>query len=506
MIGLDIGQTAVRGVRLATGLLRPKVVTTFEQKIERREAADPFVLLSDGQIEAIRTLVAQGKIGKNDSVAFALPGHQISTRRIVLPFADAKKMRQVLPFEMEERLPFGLDDVVIADSPLGPNVVGGIDLLVFAAPKAVIENGRDRLRATGLSCGAVGVDALALDLAFRRTGVPAAGDLFLIDIGASKSILCHLKEGALQAVRVIPIGGDAVTAALQGEFKQPWPQAEQEKYSVDPRGDDRRAQIVREAITGWAREIEKWMGSLSLTDPRAFCLVGGGAQMRGLSVWLAARWGFPAMNTPIGMTSFAQAEAVGRQALAPGGVNFVDPARRATETQTLHPVRAAAALLLVAGLAATDFTLAYRQQESRYQTLKQQLHDRFAAHFPQAKNAAGRELEYLRSGMTKLNKTATDLSLERIGALTILSAVTTGIPSGLSIDVQEMTVDGNKVRIEAATDSFLSVDLIRAALAGDRRFSAVSVSDAKASADGAKIGFLMQMTAASETTTRGDIR
>jgi len=503
MIGLDIGQTAVRGVRLATGLLRPRVVTTFEQKIERHEASDPFSLLSDGQIAAIRALVAQGKIGKNDPVAFSLPGYQISTRRISLPFKNTKKMRQVLPFEMEERLPFGLDDVAIAEDFLGPNAAGGIDLLVFAALKSLIEKGRDRLREAGLSFGSVGVDALALDLAFRRVGVPAAGDLFLIDIGASKSTLCHLKDGALQTVRTIPIGGDAVTVALQAEFKQSWPQAEREKHEVDLVGDDRRAQVVRGVLLGWAREIEKWMASLSLSDRRAFCLVGGGAQMRGLSGWLAARWGFPALNTPTGMTQFSQAEAIGRQALAAAGVNFVDPARRAKETQSLHPVRAAAALLLVVGLAAADLTFAYRQQEGRYRTLKQQLHDRFSAHFPQAKNAEGRELEYLRTAMTRLNKTAGDLSLGRMGALTILAAVTTGIPDGLPIDVQEMTIDGDKVRIEASTDSFLSVDRIRSVLASDRRFAAVSVSDAKASVDGAKIGFLMQMTAASET---GDLQ
>jgi len=170
----------------------------------------------------------------------------------------------------------------------------------------------------------------------------------------------------------------------------------------------------------------------------------------------------------------------------------------------LRPARAAAALVLVAGLAAADFTLAHRQQENRYRTLKRQLHDRFVAHFPQVKNAEGRELEYLRAAMTRLNKTAGDLSLGRIGAMTILAAVTTGIPEGLSIDVQEMTIDGDKVRIAASTDSFQSVDRIRAVLAGDRRFAAVSVSDAKASVDGAKIGFLMQMTAASET--EGDSR
>ena len=498
MIALDIGQTAVRGVRLAAGLLRPRVVATFEQKIERHEASDPFSLLSDGQIAAVRTLVAQGNIGKNDPVALSLPGQRISTRRLSLPFKETKKIHQVLPFEMEERLPFGLDDVAIAEYPLGPNKDGGIDLLVFAVPKVVIGEVCDRLRETGLSCRSLGVDALALDLAFRRAGISAAGDLFLIDIGASKSTLCHLKEGALRAVRTIPIGGDAVTAALQSEFKQSWPQAELEKRAVDLTEDDRRTQVVGEALARWAREIEKWMASLSPANRRAFCLVGGGAQMRGLSRWLAARWGFPALDVQTGMTPFSQVEAIGRQALAAGGGNFVDPARRAQEIPSPRPARAAAALLLIVTLAAADFTLAYRQKEGRYRTLKQQLHDRFIAHFPQAKNVEGQELEYLRTAITQLNKTAGDLSLGRIGVLEILSAVTIGIPDGVPIDVQEMTIDGDKVRISASTDAFQSVDRIRAVLAGDRRFSAVSVSDAKVSVNGTKVSFLMQMTAASE--------
>jgi len=503
MIGLDIGQTAVRGVRMTTGLLRSQVVATFEQKIERHEASDPFSLLSDGQISAIRALVSQGKIEKNDSLAFAFSGHQIPTRQIVLPFKDMKKMRQVLPFEMEDRLPFALDEVTIADYPLGPNGDAGVNLLVFAAPKTRIEAARDRLRETGLSFGTIGIDILALDFLFRRAGVPAFGDIFLIDIGASKSLLCHLKEGTLQAVRAIPIGGDAVTTARQGAFKQTWSQAEREKLEVDLSGDDRPAEVSRAALVVWAMEIEKWMASLSVSERRVFCLVGGGAQLRGLSDWLAARWGFPALKTPTGITPFSQAEAIGRQALSAGGVNFTDPARRAQKRPSRHPARAAAALLLVAGLAATDITLAHRQQENRYQALKQRLHNRLTALFPQAKNAAGRELEYLRTAMTRLNKTATDLSLGRIGALTILAAVTSGIPDGTLIDVQEMTINGDNVRIEASTDSFQSVDRIRAVLARDRRFSAVSVSDAKASVDGSKVAFLMQMTAASDTVVGG---
>ncbi|MDC4222921.1 MAG: hypothetical protein MPW15_01400 [Candidatus Manganitrophus sp.] len=103
-------------------------------------------------------------------------------------------------------------------------------------------------------------------------------------------------------------------------------------------------------------------------------------------------------------------------------------------------------------------------------------------------------MEQTRAAINERKKNAEFLGVGEESPLEVLKVVTAGIPTEVRIDVTDMVIDGNKIRIEAQTDSYDSVDRIRGGLMKVGHFQEVNVSDAKISADQSKVGFRIQLT------------
>src|SRR5690242_4993443 len=71
---------------------------------------------SDLAAALLRLLAASGK---PDILVSALPGEFVAKRMLELPFKDRRRLNQVVPFALEEHLPFPVDDAVVAFARLG---------------------------------------------------------------------------------------------------------------------------------------------------------------------------------------------------------------------------------------------------------------------------------------------------------------------------------------------------------------------------------------------------
>ncbi|MCG3113094.1 MAG: pilus assembly protein PilM [Candidatus Manganitrophus sp. SB1] len=551
ILGLDIGQSVIKGVRIARTLRGLRLVDAFERKVERQGERRRGDLPDEAQIEALRQLRSEGKIKPGEMTAIALPGHLVSTREITVPFTDPKRLRQVVPFEVEGQLPFDLEEVVIDYQPLPQG--GGRDLqirsapepgkaepaessrlLVSAVPKGVLRRYLSALQSVGIDPAWVGVDALSLYTFYQQMTQPSNGEKkrgtaggdersehLLIDLGASKTVLCGLSVAAKQTsprlrwVRTIPIGSDDFTEAFQHDLGLSWEEAEKRKNEIDLSAPPRTeaGEAVQKRVSSWLIEIEK---SVSLTggangEPRSgFYLCGGGGQWRGLKELIAQHFqmtpetlsGSPPMaglDTAHFSTALPRyAEALGL-ALSPAQgtqINFrqgefVFGKESIERRHRLTSVGLVSLILL--GLIGGDFYLHYHQKEKKFQALKQELRSEFTKTFPQTKNVSN-EVEQTRAAINERKKNAEFLGVGEESPLEVLKVVTAGIPTEVRIDVTDMVIDGNKIRIEAQTDSYDSVDRIRGGLMKVGHFQEVNVSDAKISADQSKVGFRIQLT------------
>ena len=118
IIGLDIGSTGIKAVHLRKGLMGLEWI-----KAIRRDWPHPLGPFdfnpSDSQVAVLRDLWTEMAVGQA-RVVVSVPMHLCSVRTITLPFADERRLAQVVPFEVEAQLPYPLEGVIVDHHRLHP--------------------------------------------------------------------------------------------------------------------------------------------------------------------------------------------------------------------------------------------------------------------------------------------------------------------------------------------------------------------------------------------------
>ena len=104
--GIDLGTWSVKFTVLEIGFRHTRVVSTYEERVVVDER--PF---AERQREALRQGVT--RLPGGGTVYFALPGEMLTLRVLDLPFADARKIEQVVGYEMEGQIIHELNDVIL---------------------------------------------------------------------------------------------------------------------------------------------------------------------------------------------------------------------------------------------------------------------------------------------------------------------------------------------------------------------------------------------------------
>jgi len=107
VLGLDIQKEKVNAVIIKAGFRNPQVIThaSISMQVPDEEDQDAWLLTLE---ELKKTIPISGTIP-----VVAFPAETVSFRNIVVPFKDPKKIRQVLPFELEPLMIHPLDQGVI---------------------------------------------------------------------------------------------------------------------------------------------------------------------------------------------------------------------------------------------------------------------------------------------------------------------------------------------------------------------------------------------------------
>lgn len=507
IIGLDLGHYGLRAVRLRRGLTGVDWGGCSERR--HAEVQQPlWELASLG--EAVRAFWADYRLPRG-RVIVGVPTHLTSIRTLTLPFSDPRRLEQVVPYEVEALLPRPLEEVVV-DYHVVQARGRETDVLVFALPKATLQGLLEMLRGAGLDPIAVEPQVTAL-YSLAATLRPAPGTVALIDIGAQTTQLAVLRDGALTHARALLAGGATLTQAITAKLGLPEADAEEAKCLAGL-NDDAVAryrevglsETVRAALRPWTEELLSALhlyGAESGRPVEAIRLAGGGARLSGLERHLAEAAGVPvtlldrpallpssepwdpALATALGL---ALKDNAGRSGSA---INFrrqeFAHAGETTRTQTRarYVWIGLAAILALGG---ADMYLKYAVKESSYQQAKTELRAEFERTFPEIKTVVD-ELQQARSAIAELDKTAALLGLGEPTPMQVLAEITARIPRAVKIEVQDLAIESKRVRLEAETDSFESVDRVKAALEASPRFKEVTVSDAKATANQSAVRF-----------------
>lgn len=520
VIGLDIGTYAIKAVLLRQSWRSSEVVGFFQKTIER----DQGLSQSEATAVTLEKLFSENKL-KSDEIVVALSGLSVSTRIITLPFTDRRKIARVVPFEVESHIPFGLEDVVISYHILRQEG-GKTWLLAGAIRKEVLKEALETLTKGGVTPRIVDVDFMAL-FNLAQTGLRVqSGCYAIVDIGESKTSICLVRGGALGFGRSIPIGGRAISRALEKALGLSREESERlketrgllavhEQNALE--GEEKRIAVaVESAVVPLVQEIGRTFYAFEAETQakvEEIFLCGGTARLTNIAAYFSEKMGIPVAPLPLPSSSglrlapgdeviIAQAYGLGIRAVADGRcsqVNFLkDEFAYRTEIKGLKSkaVYVGVFLGIILGLFVFDGVQRYAAKKQRYAMLKQEIRRVFLETFPGTK-LVGAEKQQMQSRILELQKESEALIAlggSPVTALDLIREVTERTPAGLDVDVVTFSFDAERLRLSGRTDSFESVDRLLKALRGYELFEDVVLSNAKVDVDDNKVDFKLSIT------------
>lgn len=524
IIGLDIGSHSIKAVQLRRTFRGFELVGFHEEKIPREGEAAP----SDAVVQALGELFGQKRIA-GDMVITSLPGHLASARLIKLPFSDRKKMDQVIPFEVEGYTPFNIEEMVVSYHVVRVEEEGA-QILALLVRKDVLRDHLEALERANISPKIVDLDVLALYSISTLMFQGIEGPFSLADVGASKTSICIVDGGHVSMIRSLPMGGEAITRAIQREFGLSHEEAEHGKalhgiiLEVGGGSEEERrfSRCIESSISPLVREMKQTFHSYQADHHdaiRRVYLCGGTSALRNLVPYLSRELGVEAehlnvLDAPFNKLPRGPAPAglipvglglglrgVGNEGFSQANFRRDEFAFR-REIKEIKGTFLAAGILMLAVLLLVSLNLYLKldMKQRHYEELKAEIRRVFTSTFPEIRNIVN-EVQQMRSKIQEVKTGSLSIAETGDGGMSVLDLmreITLRIPEGVSVDVKDLAINKGRVAITGETDSFESVDKIRAGLQKFPGFKRVGLTHAKVGAKGDKVEFKFSISMGEE--------
>ncbi len=295
IVGVDISASGLRAVELSgTSKDRPVLLRHHSVPLPAGAVARGEVVERRTVATAMKQLWSGGGFTSKD-VVLGIGNSRVFARNLSVPKASLKIIRESLPFQVQQMIPFPAEDAVLDFYPInegmgdaGPVVNG---LLVAAVRDAVLGN-VGAVQLAGLNTLDVDLIPFALSRVFLR-GYRSHGTAAVIDIGANTTTVVVSTDGVPQFIRIIPTGGTELTTALAGRLSIEPAQAEMLKRTVGfganaQRPEDRNVggainEIMSEFMASVRTTLTYFAGAQPTATITRIILTGGGSSLPGLA-------------------------------------------------------------------------------------------------------------------------------------------------------------------------------------------------------------------------------
>ena len=502
--GIDLGSRSVKFAVLDVGFRRVRVNSAFEEPVPPGEAP-----LAERQAEALRAGLA--RLPSGSTIHVALPGEMLALRVLDLPFSDARKVEQVVGYELEGQIMHDLsevvmDHVILSAASTDGSEAAGSRALAIAARTDEIAAFLASLKQSGVDPRTLYVTPVIYQalLAEEPAETTPAGCRLFVDLGHRHSQLCFLRGNEAMFGRTSNHAGEELTLALVQASRDKWTfaQAEQAKHTygfvpsrAQPPGTAAQRQlgpVCRDALAPFLRDLRQTLASFraqNKTPVESILLAGGGSRLQGLADFLQEELGIPTSLWPAPPAaeatesdevdevsvvdeegSASRARLALAHALAWAGVRGhkqLDLRRGSFQYRVSFSIvrqKAAHLALLVGAVlacAAVDGTIALRRLSSEQQQLKEKLRlatkELFGAPRFDATEVTAALKRSFRDEMAPL---------PRVTAYDLLDQISRKMPAvdQVAIDVQDLDIKTKKTSIKGTVDSAASLDDVVAKL------------------------------------------
>ncbi|WP_022882701.1 type IV pilus assembly protein PilM [Gryllotalpicola ginsengisoli] len=334
IVGVDIGSDALRAVELTdNGKGRPVLHRYHELElpegaVARGEVSEPHTVAT-----ALKQLWARAGF-KSKKVVLGVGNQRVLARDLTVPKAPLKRIRETLPYQVQDLLPVPVGDALLDFYPVsegegegGPVVHG---LLIAAVKEAVLDNVK-AAQSAGLAPENVDLIPFALVRALVSRTEPT-GPVAVVDLGASATTVVIAVDGVPKFVRIIPSGSSDLTSALAQRLEIPADEAERVKRrlglaaQVATVEEHRAVQVIYDVgneILASLRNTVNYFTNVHPDSPvRSIVVTGGGAALPGFLKGLAdvtrlpVSFGDPLTNVSVAKSVDAQQLSDARSTLS----------------------------------------------------------------------------------------------------------------------------------------------------------------------------------------------
>ncbi len=425
------------------------------------------------------TLIALDGDAPSAESTVAVTAPMCALREISLPFSDPKKAAAVVPFEMDGKVPFDVDDAVVAHELLASGR-DGCRFLVAVSPMDRIAEVIEANGGEGDQPQVILPEAFGLFYFARAVTVGRPGPLLFVDVRPGRALLVQVADGRWQGTHTV----DLVTPPGEGL------------------SDMDASSLLRAAHSLWLEIGTMPDGAVVVGDANG--IEAGFAEALGLPHVPLAE--FDETVSPLSGPNLTES-VVSFHALAIGlGLAAVDGKRtlnlrggpftlaEAAEGLMLKRlVGVGIGLLLVMVMWWGDAWVRHQVAQTAFNDAKAALVAQYKSVFPETTKVVN-PIQQAKTELKRLSARALLYGGAGSTPLGYLNKVSEAIPKELTIDVFEFSVEGTRLRMEAQAPSFDAIDQIKAHLTALEGITDVRISDAKMDAKGSRVKFRVHAT------------
>ena len=221
----------------------------------------------------------------------ALNGQMVFPRFTKFPTVPADKLDELVRYEVEQEVPFPIDDIVFDHQFLGQTAEGDTAAMIVAAKLDQVTKVTDAVSAVGFNPVVVDAGPMSVLNALKCSYPGLSGGTIVLDIGAKTTSLI-LVENEKIYLRSIPVAGNAITKEIAQSFACTTDEAEalkRERGYVSLGGvtedadeiSDRVSKLVRTSLTRLHAEILRsinfYRSQQGGSAPQRMFITGGSA-------------------------------------------------------------------------------------------------------------------------------------------------------------------------------------------------------------------------------------
>lgn len=288
ILGIEFGSWSVKAVEMESRFRRFDILDLHEVRLPLT-VVDPTAIYK----RAVEELMARLPSHPEKIVTSLLPA-QTSVRVLQLPVRQIKKAEQMFRYELEDTIPFKLEDAVTEHLTYPGRE--GCTVFITLAPKRHVQSQIDWLKSIDAEPDWLTFDGMGLINLFLLQGPGSEnspGPSLVMDIGHQKTNLCIFDNNRIAYFRSIPWGGFQITQGLASTLNVTLEQGEKTKHErlhMNPQAEN--TSNARELFNGAAVPMASFLADVNHTlyafrtqykkDVGKVYLCGGTGLLKGL--------------------------------------------------------------------------------------------------------------------------------------------------------------------------------------------------------------------------------